>query len=204
MRIALIVFDGFTDIDLYLPWDLLHRPQQPTWEVRILGTAAEHVSSTGLPVRTHGMIDEAADADVVLIGSGNGTRALINDPAYLARLRLDPQRQLVGSMCSGALVLAALGLLDGLTATTYPTAVTALTAYGVQVVEEPFVRHGNLATAAGCLAAQDLVGWVVSTLLGDDARDLMLQAIQPVGRGLAFAAADEVATTYAIAAGGAL
>jgi len=48
------------------------------------------------------------------------------------------------------------------------------------------------------------VGWVVSTLLGDDARDLMLQAIQPVGRGLAFAAADEVATTYASTAGGAL
>ena len=65
MRIALIVFDGFTDIDLYLPWDLLHRPQQATWEVRILGTAAEHVSSTGLPVRTHGMIDEASDADEV-------------------------------------------------------------------------------------------------------------------------------------------
>ena len=38
MRIALIVFDGFTDIDLYLPWDLLHRPQQATWEVPLPNT----------------------------------------------------------------------------------------------------------------------------------------------------------------------
>ncbi len=81
------------------------------------------------------------------------------------RERSRPGRQMIGSMCSGALELAALGLLDGAEAMTYPTATTELEAFGVTVVEEPFVANGNGATAAGCLAAQHLVGWVVERLL---------------------------------------
>jgi transcriptional regulator GlxA family with amidase domain len=197
MDIALITFDGFTDIDLFLPWDLLHRPQDPSWRIRILGTAAEHVSNTGLAVRCHASIDEARNADVVLIGSGQATRGLIADPQWLGRLQLDPSRQMIGSMCAGALVLAALGLLDGLSATTYPTAAAELRAYGIDVVEAPFVQHGNIATAAGCLAAQQLCSWIVDTTLGPEARRRMLLAVQPVGHGLTFADADTVGAAYA-------
>jgi len=91
-------------------------------------------------------------------------------------------------MCSGALILAALGLLEGKRATTYPTARRELEAMGVSVVEEPFVREGNVATAAGCLAAQHLVGWVIEELCGKAERDEVLRSIQPVGEGLSFAA----------------
>lgn len=187
MDIALITFDRFTDVDLFLPWDLLHRPRESSWNIRILGTAPEHVSSTGLPVQTHGLVEEANDADVVVFGSGAGVRDLVADPDYLARFELDPGRQMIGSMCAGSLVLAAMGLLRGLRATTYPTAVAELAAYGVEVVEEPFVRQGDIATAAGCLAAQSLVGWIVGSLLGEEARVAALAAIQPVGSGLSFA-----------------
>ena len=187
MDLALITFDQFTDVDLFLPWDLLHRPREESWTIRILGTADEHVSATGLPVRTHGTIDEAADADVVVFGSGRGVRHRLADPDWLGRLQLDPERQLIGAMCAGSLVLAALGLLDGLTATTYPTATAELEAYGVTVVERPFVRHGNVATAAGCLAAQALTGWIITTLLGETAAARALTAIQPLGEGLSFA-----------------
>jgi transcriptional regulator GlxA family with amidase domain len=196
MKLSIVAFDNFTDIDVYLPWDLLHRPQDPSWEIRILGTMPQHVSTTGLPVQTHGALEETEESDVVIVASGQGTRALMTDAAWLARVRLDPTRQLIGSMCSGALVLAALGLLDGLSATTYPTAAAALASFGVEVVESPFVQHGNLATAAGCLAAQDLCGWIVETLLGGEARTQMLRSIQPVGRGLSFADADSVAAAY--------
>jgi transcriptional regulator GlxA family with amidase domain len=61
-------------------------------------------------------------------------------------------------MCSGALIIAALGHLTGLSATTYPTAFEALKNYGVDVLEDKhLVTHGNVGTAAGCLAAVDLV-----------------------------------------------
>ena len=63
---------------------------------------------------------------------------------------------MIRSMCTGAAILVKLGLLDGLAATTYPTSVPLLEWLGVTVVEEPIVVHDNIATAAGCLAAQDL------------------------------------------------
>jgi len=89
-------------------------------------------------------------------------------------------------MCSGALLLAKLGLLAGKRATTYPTQRGRLAAMGVQVVEEPFVREGNVATAAGCLAALDLAGWIIEELAGAEQREMVLRSVQPVGRGLAF------------------
>jgi nicotinate-nucleotide pyrophosphorylase (carboxylating) len=115
--ITQIVFDHFTDIDVFLAWDLLNRVRRPDWTVKLLGTNGQHVSVAGLTIPMHGRIEESADADAVLIASGPETRALRLDRTYLGRLRLDPGRQLIGSMCSGALILEALGLLHGKRAT---------------------------------------------------------------------------------------
>jgi transcriptional regulator GlxA family with amidase domain len=84
-------------------------------------------------------------------------------------------------MCSGSLILGALGLLDKKRATTYPTAVEALRALGVEVVDEPFVCEGRVATAAACLAGIDLAGWAIESLLGADVRAQVLSEVQPVG-----------------------
>jgi putative intracellular protease/amidase len=186
-RVAIVVFDGFTDLDVFLPWDLLNRPRAPGWEVRLLGTRASHVSKAGLVTPMHGKIDEARDAAAVLFASGPETRQIAGDAAYLARLGLDPSRQWIGSMCSGALILAALGFLRGRTATTYPTARRELEAYGVTVVEQAFVAHDRVATAAGCLAGQFLAGWVIEGLLGAEARRRAALSVQPVGAGMGFA-----------------
>jgi transcriptional regulator GlxA family with amidase domain len=137
----------------------------------------------------------------VLFTSGPGARRLYRDPAFLARFRLDPARQLIGSMCSGSLILAALGLLDGKRATTYPTSRELLAEFDeVEIVEEAFVRQGNVATAAGCLSGADLAGWVIAELGGTDLRDDVLRSVQPVGRGLSFADAEKVAALYKPAA----
>ena len=80
----------------------------------------------------------------------------------------------------------AAGLLEGKTATTYPTSKALLEEMGVGVVEKPFVEDGNVATAGGCLAQQYLVGWVIEKLADKDWRDLVLKSIQPVGEGLFF------------------
>jgi transcriptional regulator GlxA family with amidase domain len=111
----------------------------------------------------------------------------MRDEAFLRAFQLNKERQLIGSMCSGALLLAALGLLRGKRATTYPSAKTLLEKFGVTVIEQPFVREGNVATAAGCLAAQRLVGWVIESLLDTATKDAVLRQIQPVGEGLSFA-----------------
>jgi len=197
MKIAIVIFDKFTDLDLFLMWDLLNRVRVEDWKVLILGEKAAHVSATGISVATHGQIEEANDADTVLFVSGQGTRAMMIDKNWLSRFHLNPEKQLIGSICSGALILAALGLLEGKTATTYPTSKSALESFGVETVEKPFVQNGNVATAGGCLAQQYLIGWVIENLADKNWRDLILKSIQPVGEGLFFSDAENLTRLYA-------
>lgn len=186
MNIVIVAFDQFTDIDVFLPWDLLNRVLQKDWKVKIIGTKEKHVSTTGLEIPMHGTLDEISQADAVIFASGPGTRLLIRNDHFLNRLNLQPDRQLIGAMCSGALILGALGLLRNKKATTYPTASKLLESFGVHVVEQDFVVEGNIATAAGCLAAQELVGWIIEKLVGKEERERVLQSVQPVGKGLSF------------------
>ena len=81
---------------------------------------------------------------------------LFRSPGFLATLRLDPQRQLVGSQCSGALLLARLGLLDDVPVCTDLITKPWVVATGANVVDAPFAANGNVATAGGCLASQYL------------------------------------------------
>src|SRR3546814_16848121 len=88
----------------------------------------------------------------------------------LGRIRLDPARQLVGAQCSGTLLLAKLGLIGDLPAcadlTTKPWVIEA----GVDVLDAPFVAHGNVATAGGCLASQYLATWLIARLRSEERR----------------------------------
>ena len=197
MKTSIIIFDKFTDIDLWLMWDLLNRVRIEGWEVRILGEKEIHVSATNIETKTHGRIEEANDADAVLFVSGYGARERIVDENWQAKFDLDPTRQLIGSICGGSLILAKLGLLQGKTATTYPTTKAALEDLGVEAVEKPFIAHGNIATAGGCLAQQYLVGWVIEKLADPDWRDLVIRSIQPVGEGLFFDDLEDLQKLYA-------
>lgn len=186
MKVTIVAFDQFTDIDVFLAWDLLNRVKfrQKNWDVKIVGTHATHISACGMVLPMQGSIEECNYADAVFFASGKGTRRLVRDQSYLNRYRLDPSTQTICSICSGALILAALGHLEGLTATTYPSAIDELRSFGIEVVDRSLVTHGNIATAAGCLAAIDLVGWMIEKELGSEVKDDVIASIQPVGQGL--------------------
>lgn len=181
-RIAIVIFDHFTDIDLFLTWDILGRCGAAV-QVSLLGPQGQHRSAHGLPVGTHGSLADASRADAVLFTSGKaGVPGFLADEANLRSLPLDPQRQLIGSICAGSLILAKLGLLGEGPATTHPEAKAALAACGVQVVDRPLVCRGNVATAGGCLSALYLAGWVMERLLGRGARIKVLQELLPAGQ----------------------
>ena len=185
-KAVIVIFDKFTDVDIFLPWDLLNRVKfrDKTFEVKFVGTAESHKSVCGIDLKTHGLIEECNDADLVFFGSGGGTRTVIKDPTYLKRFKLNPEKQIICSMCSGALIIAALGHLKGISATTYPTAVEALKGYGVDVIEDHhLVTHGNIGTAAGCLAAVDLMGWAIEKLYNQEIREDVIASVLPVGQG---------------------
>jgi transcriptional regulator GlxA family with amidase domain len=106
------------------------------------------------------------------------------DEGYLNRFHLNPNQQLICSMCSGALIIAALGHLKGLSATTYPTAFEALKTYGVEVLEDKhLVTHGNIGTAAGCLATVDLLSWAIEKLYDNKVREDVIASVLPIGQG---------------------
>jgi transcriptional regulator GlxA family with amidase domain len=185
MKVSIVTFEDFTDLDLFLPWDLLNRVRlvggREDWEVKILGTEETHTSMSGLKIPVSGMVDEVSEADAVVFTSGRGVSNLLNDVDYLNRLKIDPERQLIGAMCSGALLLGALGLLKGVKATTYPTKFKQLAEYGAIVVDESFVKNGNIATAANCLAAKDLAAWMIQTLSGDEMVKKVMNSVEPLG-----------------------
>lgn len=181
MRIALVAFDDFTDLDLFLAWDLMKRV--PGLDVRIVAPAPRIRSSTGIEIAAHGGYDEVASADGVYVTSGRGSRGLARDAATLATLSIDPARQVVAAVDSGVLVLAALGLLRGRRATTYPAADlhAALADLGVTLVPEALVVDGGIATAAQCLAGVDLVGWFLGRLAGTEAAARSIASVRRLG-----------------------
>lgn len=188
MEIAVVVFDGFTDTDAFLPFDFFHRVTvsygagyKGNWRVRLLADKRRVTSYSGVAVESHGGLAEASLANGVFVVSGDGSRAKIADPSFKAALSLDPQRQIIGGIDSGALILAALGVLDGLSATTYPTVMPELEAAGVRSENRSLVVHGNVATGGGCLATLDLCGWMVGRLLSDEAAAKVRASFEPIG-----------------------
>ncbi len=185
-KAVIVTFDKFTDVDIFLPWDLLNRVKfmDKEFQVKIVGTETAHKSVSGLDIATHGLIEECNDADFVFFGSGPGTRNVIQDKTYLNRFKLDPEKQIIASMCSGALIIAALGHLKGISATTYPTVFETLRNFGVEVIEDShLVTHGNIGTAAGCLAAVDLIGWAIEKLYDKKVREDVIASVLPIGQG---------------------
>lgn len=181
-EIALVTFDQFTDIDLFLMWDILGRNTQD-WNVRILASSSVVRSAHGLSVSAHGSLSEANRAEAVLFASGKqGIPAALADPDFLPSFQLDPSRQLIGSICAGAFILERLGLLSGGRATTHPDARGGLQALGLEPVDQPLVCQGNIATAGGCLAALYLVGWMVESLFDIEKRRATLLPVLPAGQ----------------------
>jgi transcriptional regulator GlxA family with amidase domain len=188
MHIAILTFDGFNELDSLIALGVLNRIRRPGWRVTLCCPAAEVTSMNGVSVRAQSVLEDTRGADAVLVGSGMKTREVAADAALLARLRLDPARQLVGAQCSGVLVLARLGLLEGAPACTDLTTRPWVQEAGVEVLEQPLHARGNVATAGGCLASAYLAAWVIARSEGPDAAAAALHYVAPVGEKDAYVA----------------
>ena len=89
-QISIVIFDDFTDIDLFLMWDILGR-NKSDWKVKILGSKQQHHSAHGLTIDTHGELSEANQSDVVLFSSGKlGIPRVLADTDWIQTFNLDP------------------------------------------------------------------------------------------------------------------
>ena len=181
MRIAIISFDGFNELDTFVPLGLLNRLSQHGWKAEITAPSHQITSMNGVTVQAQQPLEFANEADAVIFGSGIYTRAIAENSALLDRLQLDPLRQLIGAQCSGTLLLARLGLLGDAPACTDLTTKPWVVEAGVRVVDAPFHARGPVATAGGCLAAQYLATWMMLRGAGTQAATQALQYVAPVG-----------------------
>lgn len=183
MKIGILVFEGFTDLDFYLPWDLLNRVRllkiSENWNVSILGDKDSVTSAAGLKLSIDKPFHYANECDAVLFCSGPHTRTLIKDAHFLSSFQFKSE-QLLAAIDSGALILAALGLLKNMKATTYPTAFEELEGMGVMAVKSAFVEQGNIATAARCLSGDKLALWIIKKLISVEAAEKVFDSVKPL------------------------
>jgi len=161
-------------------------PQQffgwvPGWEVVTVAKTKEPViADSGLQVLPHHDLDSCPDLDVLLVGGGVDLSRELADPEVLAWLaKTGEQAQWVTSVCTGALLLAEAGLLDGYRATTHWGSLGDLARYpGVEVVpDERVVRDRNRITAGGVTSGIDFGLTLIAEVAGPD----MAAALQLAG-----------------------
>lgn len=184
MHIAILTFDGFNELDSLIAYGMLNRlvmRGDRDWKVSIASPTPRVTSMNGLTIESQIGLEQANHADAVLFGSGMKTRDVAEDLSVMSQIRLDPARQLIGAQCSGTFLLAKLGLLGNLPACTDLTSKPWVQAAGVEVVNQPFIASGNVATAGGCLSAQYLSAWVIARLKGEEDAREVLHYFAPVG-----------------------
>lgn len=182
MHIAILTFEGYNELDSLIALGVLNRVKADDWRVTIATPTPKVTSMNGVVIEQMSRLDEACDADAVIVGSGIATREVVEDSAIMNVLRrLDPSRHLIAGQCSGALVLAKLGLLDNIPACTDLTTKPWVIAAGVEVLNQPFFANGNIATAGGCLASHYLAAWIITRLQSHDAAEGALHYVAPVG-----------------------
>lgn len=181
MHIAILTFDGFNELDSLIALGMLNRVRDAGWRVSLACPAPRVTSMNGVEVSAHISLAEARQADAVLVGSGLKTRDVVADAALMAQLQLDPARQLLAAQCSGALILAKLGLLQNMPACTDLITKPWVQEAGVEVLPQAFFARGNVATAGGCLASPYLAYWLLARLKGQQAADEALHYVAPVG-----------------------
>lgn len=188
MHIAILTFDGFNELDSLIALGVLNRIKKPGWCVSICCPTPEVTSMNGVTIRAQSLLEEARSADAVVVGSGVKTREVVASPELMGCLSLDPARQLIAAQCSGTLVLAKLGLVEGVPACTDLTTKPWVQEAGVEVLNQPFFARGNVATAGGCFASPYLAGWIIARTEGIEAAEAALHYVAPVGEKEAYVA----------------
>ena len=179
--IAIPLFPQFTALDGIGPYEVLQRI--PDFVVTFVGRERGVVRSDNgfLGIEIDATYDELPRPDVVVFPGGIGTRALLADEQVLDWVRgAHATSTFTTSVCTGSLVLAAAGLLEGLTATTHWAARDILTRYGAIVSEDRVVEHldHRIITAAGVSSGIDMALRLVELLVdrtAAEASQLMIE-----------------------------
>ena len=176
MQIAIGLYEGFTALDAIGPYQVL--TQVPGVEVVLCAERTGDLADDNglLHLDIAHTFDDVPHPDVLLVPGGLITRRIAAErgPIVAWIAGAHPTTTWTTSVCTGALLLGAAGVLDGLRATTHWMAYDALRAYGAEPTGERVVIEGKVVTGAGVSAGIDLALTLVGRMFGDD----MAQAVQ--------------------------
>jgi len=188
MNIDILIFDGFDDLDALGPNELLRHAARAGAPFQVALTTLEPAERVVTALGTTLVPDRALGErpDLVLVpggglldGSPTGVLAELERgaiPAALARLHADGVA--MASVCTGALLLGAAGLLAGRPATTNRHALERLAETGAEVIDERVVDDGDVLTAQGVTAGMDLALWLVERERGVDFANALARAVE--------------------------
>lgn len=167
MQVAIPLFPRFTALDAVGPYEVLQRV--PDAEVIFVGHRRGEVRSDNgmLGILCDARFDEVSEPDVLVVPGGIGTRTLLDDAELLDWVRnAHTHTRFTASVCTGSLLLAAAGLLDGLTASTHWSAVDLLEHLGARYVQQRVVEHlpQRIITSAGVSSGIDMALRLVELL----------------------------------------
>ncbi|HEY5287578.1 MAG TPA: DJ-1/PfpI family protein [Solirubrobacteraceae bacterium] len=175
MEIAILIYPRFTALDAVGPYEVLGR--LPGAKVTFVAERAEpqRTDTKQLAIVADATIEELPHPDIVLVPGGPGQSALMADGPVHEWLRTaDATSTWTASVCTGALILAAAGLLDGKRATSNWQALDELRSLGAEVVPERVVFDGKFVTSAGVTAGIDMALSLAAHIAGEQ----VAQAIQ--------------------------
>ena len=175
MQIAFLLYDGFTALDITGPYDVLQNlpGSDPVFVAEQAGPVRNE--SRTLALVADQSLQDVPAPDIVVVPGGLGTRVLLEHEPLLTWLRTAHESTTwTTSVCTGSLLLAAAGLLEGVPATTQWLTRDTLAALGADVVPERMVQAGKIITAAGVSSGIDMALALVQLMFGDTAA----QAIQ--------------------------
>jgi transcriptional regulator GlxA family with amidase domain len=171
MKIAFLLYRGFTALDIVGPFDVLSRlpGADAVFVAKQVGPYGNDNDRLSIVARSS--LQEVARPDVVVVPGGTaGTREAAEDGEILAWLRQAHETTTwTTSVCTGSLVLAGAGLLTGLEATTHWAAQGELQRRGAIYRSERWVQQGKIVTAAGVSAGIDMALFLAGQIAGDTA-----------------------------------
>ena len=178
LSVGCLIFERMDQIDFTGPFEVLSR--MPDTTVQIIGKELSPIRDVqGLRLFPDVSIAEAGLFDVLLVPGGHGQQALMHDEEVLGLIRKQAQgKKLLFSVCTGALICGAAGVLTGRQVTTHWSTRDLMRYYGAVLVDARVVVDGNLISAAGVTAGLDGALVLVSLLRGDAAAQEIQLAIE--------------------------
>ena len=180
LSVGCLIFERMDQIDFTGPFEVLSR--MPDTTVQIIGKELSPVRDVqGLRLSPDMSIAEAGLFDVLLVPGGYGQQALMNDEQVLGLIRKHVENErLLFSVCTGALLCGAAGVLIGRQVTTHWSARHLMPYYGAVLADARIVVDGNMISAAGVTAGLDAALVLVSLLRGDAVAQEIQLAIEYV------------------------